>query len=203
MKSDFVGVADAQVLVPSADGRSRAHVFTLQKRYKCRRNKDSFDARLEQGKRAVNYTQNWWATEKKKKFIIYLSHRGENEDCGTHTRLALKARITKASMTSSSWFFVHYANDCLSPWEIVPPIEGKWIPSFSDTFFWNINSRWHAKKRFDNKSQLAACFFSRLWISDARKERERKEKTKTNNNRIRIAIESTDFGKRKQQHFQR
>lgn len=141
--------------------------------------------------------------KKKKIFIIYLSHRGENEDCGKHTRLALKARITKASMTSSSWFFVHYANDCLSPWEIVPPIEGKWIPSFSDTFFWNINSRWHAKKRFDNKSQLAACFFSRLWISDARKERERKEKTKTNNNRIRIAIESTDFGKRKQQHFQR
>lgn len=66
LKSDFVGVADAQVLVPSADGRSRAHVFTLQKRYKCRRNKDSFDAHLEQGKRAVNYTQNWWATEKKK-----------------------------------------------------------------------------------------------------------------------------------------
>lgn len=67
LKSDFVGVADAQVLVPSADGRSRAHVFTLQKRYKCRRNKDSFDAHLEHGKRAVNYTQNWWATEKKNK----------------------------------------------------------------------------------------------------------------------------------------
>lgn len=115
--------------------------------------------------------------KKKQNFIIYLSQRGENEDCGTHTRLVLKARITKASMTSSSWFFVHNANDCLSPWEIVPPIEGKWIPSFSDTFFWNINSRWHAKKRFDNKSQLAACFFRDCGYQMHEK-RERKGKKK-------------------------
>lgn len=140
--------------------------------------------------------------KKKISFIIYLSHRGENEDCGTHTPpcpeganyksfndiIVVIPRTLRKRLSLS-------VRNCTTN-------RGQMNSFIQRHLFLKYKQQMTRQEKIRQQESISGLFFSRLWISDARKEREEGEK-KTNNNRIRIAIESTDFGKRKQQHFQR